>query len=53
MALAGVGAFVGSSSYVLGHLCFQELLEHPLDDLVQEVWVIQQDPLRHLCIQLA
>ena len=33
------------------YLCFQELLEHPLHDLVQEVWVIQQDPLRHLCIQ--
>jgi hypothetical protein len=51
MALAGVGALVGSSAYVLGHLCFQQLLEHPLDDLVQEVRVVQQDSLHRLCIQ--
>jgi hypothetical protein len=51
MTLTGVGALVGSSADVLGHLRFQQLLEHPLDDLVQEVRVVQQDPLRHLCIQ--
>jgi hypothetical protein len=51
MALTGVGALVGSSAYVLDHLGFQQLLEHPLDDLVQEVRIIQQDPLHRLCIR--
>jgi hypothetical protein len=50
MAHTGVGALVGSGAYVPGHLGFQQLLEHPLDDLVQEVRVVQQDPLHRLCI---
>jgi hypothetical protein len=46
MAFAGTGAFVGSGSYVLGHLGLQDLLHHPLDDLAQEARVVEQDPLR-------
>nr|WP_269479198.1 hypothetical protein [Rubrobacter xylanophilus] len=36
MALTGVGALVESGAYVLGHLRFEHLLEHPLDDLPEE-----------------
>jgi hypothetical protein len=50
VALTGVGAFVGSCSYVLGHLRFQHLLQNPLDDLAQEVGLVQQDLLRHLLV---
>jgi hypothetical protein len=50
VALTGVGAFVGSGAYVIGHLCFQHLLEHPLNDLAQELRLVQQDLLRHLLV---
>jgi hypothetical protein len=45
-SLTGVGALVGSSAYVLGHLGLQHLLHRPLDDLLREAGVVHQNLLR-------
>jgi hypothetical protein len=45
VAGAGGAALVGGGSQVLGHLHLEHFLEHSLDDLTQEVWVLEQDLL--------
>ena len=44
VAVAGAGstALVGSRSYVLGHLRFEHLLEHSLDDFAQKARIVEQ-----------
>ena len=41
MAGAGSAALVGGGAYVLSHLRFQHLLEHPLYDLLEEGRVVE------------
>jgi hypothetical protein len=36
---------------MLGHLRLQQLLQHPLDDLLEKAEVVQQDLLRHLGVR--
>ncbi len=42
MALAPRSTFVRGGAYVLGHLRFEQLLKHPLEDLLKEAGVGQQ-----------
>jgi hypothetical protein len=51
MALAGIGALVGSGAHVLGHLRFEHLLKHPLDDFPEQTCIVQQDILHHLRVR--
>jgi hypothetical protein len=45
---APLGSLVGGSAYVLGHLSFQQLLKHPLYDLLEEGGLVEQHCLRDL-----
>jgi hypothetical protein len=53
VAVAGAthDALIGGSTHVLGHLRLQELLDHSLDDLLQEAGIVQENPLRDLLCQ--
>jgi hypothetical protein len=50
VALSGapLGSLVRRCSNVLGHLRFEHLLEHPLDNLAQEAGIVEQDLLHRL-----